>query len=357
MGCQPRCNNVPALLDDPTPNEQALWSYIASINQSECGKDSECIPLPILIEPTECEESFRTWLELNRNHCGSNTFCQYVPPLLDELCPSNLKVLEFAVPPVPDDDAGGGQGGQGTGGNECDPLTGGPLIISQALDPNTLGGNFGEVSCSASLPEMRFRASGGVPPYSWALSGKAGCTFGGVGGPGFGGPTTDSLCDSRFVVTSPVDAGGFVGQVAFYIVGSPVDGADCFGQRGICRIVIFECDDVAQLGTLGDNFFCTCRTTGCPPSTGGLNNCANIPPVCQNANLPGCGFVICGSTTDISPEIKSFRQSVVVDCRTAAMLSGNCAPCSLCWSNLVVTVTDSVGTMVSITINIKKDSA
>ncbi len=226
------------------------------------------------------------------------------------------------------------------------------------MDPNDIGPGATDCSikCGAVAPEIRFSATGGEPPYSWSLTGApSDCLsgFGGVGGPSFGGPVADGLCDSRFVVTAPSNDPSVTG-VAYRMAyqygkrcGSPFAGFCC------CVEVRndFYCDDSPQGpcegGGEGIQIDCICTGGTCGFASCGTSGTFQ-PAGCTTGSCPNGNPCALPDCTNDLPANATCR----VDLRSAAQKAAGCVPCQLCFSGLIVTVTDSIGNNASVTVSV-----
>lgn len=360
MGCSQPCEKIPALLEDPTENEELLWHFATR----PCIEfDDPCRVPPLLDNATGCEAALLAYLK-EFSGCRLFNGCSGIPSFAPELnCPPNLtKMIEFVERiRTPE----GGETGGGVA--ECGD-TGFPLSIS-TFTPG-LGGPFaqGEVDCSASKPEIRLTAAGGVAPYSWIIENVPdGCEFCDIGGAGlfsgcaFGPPFADGVCDSRFVITAPFNnplIPGFAYNKAGFL--SRCTHSPGFAHSGTPRHCNFKCNDVP------DSF--------CPSSVSGIPNVVNIfqagPLLCPTGEncfdhfghcstrflfqcilRPPFETIDCNRITFLDDFNDAIEESGVInDLRTQTMKDNGCCPCILAFNGLVVTVTDAIGTMVSITL-------
>jgi len=89
MGCAPQCGGTIPLLQNPTPNETALWRYLVTSLRCNIALDDPCHPLPRLLDPTQCESAVLNYFKTLRR-CGFNSCSALAPlPVLD--CSLNLK--------------------------------------------------------------------------------------------------------------------------------------------------------------------------------------------------------------------------------------------------------------------------
>jgi len=342
----PCTNRTLPILNNPTRNEKALWTWLSNpcLNFLD-----PCIVPPILDDPNACE-----LILINAIISGQ---CKVRPcalmPLFPPGCSTNLEELILHVDAVLNPVFGGG-------GAVCGP-TGLPLSIS-TLDPNQPGAENGEITCDTVQPEIRLTAAGGVSPYTWSIANeKDGCPLCDIGGAGltspcaFGPPSADGVCNSRFVITTPRNAGGFPGFAASYYVAKTTDPSDCDVGAG-CAITRFDCDDVNLNNTTSNT--CKCHPDSCPPVLEAPDDCTGLPHVCHQTD-PGivCGVPKCpppGGFTGFINFMVSTKAGIFTDCRTTAMEDDACCPCALVLADVVVTVTDAIGTMVSITLTVSE---
>jgi len=339
-------NRTLPILDKPTKNEKAIWTWLS---QGCLDFTDPCIIPPILDNPNECELTIIS--AILAGQCKTRP-CLLMPAFTPG-CSPNLTALTLFTNDVisPEFSAVA---------DECDPLRTGALTIS-CLDPNDTGPGATDCSirCDVVLPEIRFSATGGEPPYTWALSNSP-ClgSFRGVGG--VGGPTTDSLCDSRFVVTAPDDSGGVPGEPAYEVrVGTVVcqgppkpatcaaEGGTCSGTRKCCieqgsgtfitrdcneDNVIGSCDSGLPVGPFIYVGFSSTDNDACAAELG-----IAIPPpagICESLR------------TNQAPGWQ------VVDVRTQAQKDAICFPCEMCFNGLIATVTDSLGVQTSVVVTV-----
>jgi len=232
-----------------------------------------------------------------------------------------------------------------------------PLEIS-CFDPNVLGaesqtGLTCTINCTKSVPEIRLTAVFGKPPYTWTLplTGPAGCSFGGVGGPGLGPPTPDSVNDSRLVITAPSNSGG--SSLATKLFGfafskfSPV--CVCTQSNGCSET--FDCDGNFLAATSSVSGACASVPSVCDRFPSAAAACPDptvcITPACDPANGPG-GFGPCDNNEDLH----RFDNVLICDVRSQSTIDAGCCPCELAFNDLVVTVSDAAGTMISMTIKV-----
>lgn len=218
---------------------------------------------------------------------------------------------------------GAGPGG-GSGGAGCTCTTNGEgdLAIKSCNSNNSL-------KCS-STKSLQLKACGGVAPYTWTKTGTIQLST-------TEGPAT--------TVTPPTNTGSAVAGTAYWHSFYECNG--CAGSA--CNAVAGEvtvlrgCDDSSSGCTTTS--FCTlpaasAMTCGCGAGSPGQPGCGNTPQVCGS-----CGTGVCATRQAGNGE---GRYSTVCDQRTAGMISDGCNPCGLAASGATVTVTDAVGTQVTI---------
>jgi len=335
MGCSQPCEGIPPLLEDPTENELMLWHFATR----PCIEfDDPCRVGPLLDNATGCEAALLAYLK-EFSGCRLLNGCSGIPSFAPELnCPPNLtNMIEFVERTRTPE---GGEGGGGGAAPVCGD-TGQPLAIS-CLDPNDIGAGSSDCSirCDVVLPEIRFTANGGVRPYTWSLVGACSGGYGGVGGPSFGGPVADGICDSRFVVTAPTNVGS--ASLAFTKIWARCcvgfDGTNCTGSGAIMSLSTqnIRCDGVkSSCVNQGINTTCSTQDKGC-----------GLKQYCGDAGGAGGDCSGC-EQVPIDADLKEL-----CDRRSQAAIDAGCAPCELCFETLVVTVTDAVGTQVSQTVTV-----
>jgi len=197
------------------------------------------------------------------------------------------------------------------------------------------------MDCRVGSPHLNFRAIGGVPPFSWSIVGS--------------GPLpllTITGGDNEFVtVDPPVNLpGGPVGGVAYekkgFHVGctSSTDNCkrpDCDnGTCGNCAVVSstvvpFFCD-----GTVG-----TVNVGQCGLGTDVTNIGEELRS--DNARCSLCPPVELFPPDDTGILVNTSRGELV-DLRTPGMIAAGCGPCGVSVNESILTLTDDLGTMISV---------
>jgi len=227
-----------------------------------------------------------------------------------------------------------------------------PLPISISCELDAIAGVTCSIDCTVSLPTIIFRASGGAGFYTWLVATPpAGCSFRGIGG--VGEPIPDGVNNSRLVITAPFNAGGAgvaayedrigtgacdstcpgVGQAA------PCNGSDCCNEQGNGTFITRDCN--------GD------------PVAGSCDNGLPVGPILyiqsDDARQTACAAAFGWfETSDVCQSIRDrdATGSLIVDIRSPAQIVGECCPCDLVFSNLIVTVSDDFGSQISQTVTV-----
>jgi len=202
----------------------------------------------------------------------------------------------------------------------------------------------------------------GCGVYEWSVSGGgAGFTISDQGSAAVAIGATTTIAPfgsggSKLKICPPSSTGGFSGQVSHYFVARGQDPNDCDNFGTVCYSVNIDCDDNFINGNGSDSFFCRCKSGSCPPGLAGSGQCtttlANFP-ACQNTGLFQCISRNCdppGGFVGFLNFGRRTRFGLRTDCRTPAMLSSGCAPCSFAMSNAIFTATDACGRQTSIQI-------
>lgn len=207
----------------------------------------------------------------------------------------------------------GGLGGGGTG-CICTPGKNGELAIKCC-----------SAKCSAACTttkSLRLIACGGRPPYTWTKSGGDGASISQTEG-------------NSTTVTPATNTGGAVAGIAYKI--------DCR------RCTNTAANDVArQWYTCGDVASGACTTVD--------GSCA-VGAVCDLPLCVGGAFVgnVAADCCGVNPHVLDTSTCQVgtgtgCDVRTAPMIAAGCKPCGISLLGLIVTVTDSVGVAVSVSV-------
>ena len=205
---------------------------------------------------------------------------------------------------------GGVPTGGGGGGIACNciPASDGGLTIKSCTANNSMKCS----SSNSSAKKLNLIACGGSPPYSWSVTGGLGLS---------------STSGSETTVTPPTNSGSGVAGVAYELIWCESGG----GQRTTDH----SCNDVAGtcVGTANCSTCISHTCSGVVTTMNGLGGCDQTIPT----NSIACGGVI---------GTKTF-----CDTRSASMITAGCNPCGTSTDGKVVTVTDAIGTAVSITLS------
>jgi len=220
------------------------------------------------------------------------------------------------------------------------------------------------VDCTAVEAGIELRVRNGKPPYTWTLplSGPAGCSYGGVGGPGFGPPTPDSVNDSRLVITAPDNAGG-AGVPAFEdrTGTGACDTSAGLGGAGPCLNTPAPCSGGGDCCHSQGNGTFIQRDCNDDPIGGSLQSNAPPGPIeyieSNNAESEACaaenGWFF---TPDVGGIVFALRDRLrptnSIDIRSQAVIDGGCCPCGLAFAGLMVTVSDSASNNITITLEL-----
>jgi len=242
---------------------------------------------------------------------------------------------------------------------QCEEIVGSG-IFKDAADPGT---NCAPFSCFGSA-ELFFKAINGVAPYSWGITSN---------GNSLPVLVITGVNNEDLQVLAPVTIS--VGGVAtLFQVGRQGCGhagfPPIFGHAGIvstcgydCLNAFVFCNSFTEVQANTNTLFGANPITGCGPP----DNCANHLGHCNSSNFPAACFpadqnappyftidCACVSLLDLqvgeNEKIEITRCGGVNDKRTPAQLAGGCNPCSLEFKDVLLTLTDAVGTMITIPI-------
>jgi len=235
------------------------------------------------------------------------------------------------------------------------PVGPGPLLVlceevidnNIFVDPATLilPDQCARFQCSTSA-KLNFRASGGVPPYSWSVvqTGLPPILI------------VTGLNDRDVEINAPINLNPQVGLPAYlHSVCTQTQPASACRYDNLRSI--FDCADIFINSTL-----CSVTTIGCP------NCCFQITAICDGINDDGPCNDICPPFGIGTPHINfetleaqgdcpiagqcqptfPAKCGDVVDQRSPGTIASGCAPCTVAIGEAVLTVTDNIGTMISI---------
>jgi hypothetical protein len=231
---------------------------------------------------------------------------------------------------------GGSGGGAGAGACVCTPTANNKLTI-KCCTPDC------SIKC-ATTKSIELRACGGKEPYNWTKTGSL---------------VLSKTTGDKITVTPPANSGSAVAGNAYALLGKfPM------GDTGSCiQAYIREtygCNDQVITSS--------CITASCHPTdtcTSGsdITNCSQLACVactyepvvtCNGAGHLDCKSPCASGTTGCkicqSNCASVSRGKTACDKRSAGMVSAGCNPCGMSTSGTTVTVTDAVGTAVTITI-------
>jgi len=230
---------------------------------------------------------------------------------------------------------GGGSAGAGGGGCTCIPGSKGELAIKSCNPDNS-------IKC-ATTKSLKLIACGGKGPYTWSKTGSV---------------TLSATTGNTTTVTPPANAGSAVAGNAYSLYGKYGGGSG-----GTCATFfnkqVYKCDDTATGALVADT--CGAGTTLPHACTSGsdITSCNQMDCVsCTfEVTTPCSGPQLCPSpcvspNTDCKNCIGTTATGgkLVCDTRSAGMVSGGCAPCGVVTNGATVTVTDALGTEVTIVV-------
>ena len=257
----------------------------------------------------------------------------------DEIClPDDTKEEETVS------SGGGGSGGCGSLRIECEVGEQGNGEFDDASDGAV---TCAPLDCSVAAPRSNFRARCGMPPYTWAIT-----------SPLTGGTTPVTT------VTNTISGGGADDKIRIEPGGTSTGTNVAFCRQfiewtngsGACTV----CSGAFQAYRCDGTTFSNCLGEGCCCSNNDPNeaSCSFADPDCRRAGTPRCdgGIPFCdeGDGCTERPNANPYT----CDCRSQGDKdSGTCEPCMLNLTgengdNLVLTVTDSAGDSVSVTISV-----
>lgn len=226
-----------------------------------------------------------------------------------------------------------GTGGGGSGGCGCVPGAGNTLTIKSCNANNSL-------KCS-TLKSLKLLACGGRGPYTWSRTGTVQ-----LKGPADITPGT-TASGASIIVTPPTNTGSAVAGTAYKrpfltaLNAFPVVSVSLFAGNYGCNDQYLSANGLATCNS--PNATCDDLTFFAgilPPVTCGDLVCGDVnwTPCNFTANSPACG-------TDQQNAALAPR---AIDTRTGPMIAAGCAPCTIVAMAATVTVTDAVGTSVTI---------
>jgi len=257
-----------------------------------------------------------------------------------------------------------------TNGVDAVDITGPPGPLALACSDPATGLTDCSIQCGVGVQQLIFTVSGGVPPYIFSILPSDPINPLPSASLPLGVPTATVVltltatahtnpvgfaayryyvCDCDGILTGPSPTplfctdvpGGGICQYRYHHVPVECDGTfatptdSCGGGHQVCQDCFPNCVNppTCPPGFCGSPA-CIQVCQGCAAPTRTLSGLACTPPnhgcVPFAATRGGCG--------------------AIHDSRSPAAIAAGCAPCSLQFQSLVVTVTDNIGTMVSVTV-------
>jgi hypothetical protein len=230
---------------------------------------------------------------------------------------------------------GGGSAGPGGGGCTCIPGSKGELAIKSCNPDNSI--------LCATTKSLKLIACGGKGPYTWSNTGTI---------------TRSATTGNTTTVTPAANAGSAVAGDAYSLYGKfPT------GSAGTCATFHkkqkYKCDDTVSGAAVDET--CGAGNTFPHACTSGSNitTCGQMTCVSCTFDLvtPCSGPQVC-PTPCVSPDTTckncvastATGGKLVCDTRSAGMVSGGCSPCGVSTNGATVSVTDALGTVVTIVV-------
>jgi len=231
---------------------------------------------------------------------------------------------------------GGGSAGAGGGGCTCIPGSKGELAIKSCNENNS-------IKC-ATTKSLKLIACGGKGPYTWSKTGTV---------------VLSATLGNTTTVTPAANSGSGVAGDAYTLYGKYTGS-----NAGTCAANYskqkYTCNDVASGARVDDT---------CGAGTGLPNACTSGSNItsCSQMSCVSCSFeavtTCSGPQSDCplpcaSPDTdckiclgqNAAVGSLVCDTRSAGMVSGGCSPCGISTNGATVSVTDALGTVVTIVV-------
>ena len=230
---------------------------------------------------------------------------------------------------------GGGQSaGAGGGGCTCIPGTKGELAIKSCNPDNS-------IKC-ATTKSLKLIACGGKGPYTWSKTGTI---------------SISATTGNTTTVTPAANAGSAVAGDAYSLYGKFQSGSagTCAGAYKKQK---YKCDDTVSGAAVDDT--CGAGTTlpnactsGSDITTCGQMSCVTctlIATTCSGAQDCPTTCAAPNTTCKICDAATATGGKLVCDTRSAGMVSGGCSPCGVSTNGATVSVTDALGTVVTIVV-------